>query len=345
MVRAVDEMTWREADGPEAAARFPAAGSAFLTPWWWRTMQAAGLADGEEALFLVAGDSDRPRAMLALRRRAGGGLDGLSGPYTCLFAPLLAPGMAADEIQGLGAALAPWLRAAPARFDALAGGAAWLVPFLAGLRAGGLRALRFDHFGNWHEAVGGRDWAAYLADRPGPLRETIRRRTRGDGGTEFATVAGGAGLDGAIAEYEEVYARSWKEPEPFPRFNARLMREAAAGGALRLGLLRREGRAIAAQIWLLQGGTATVVKLAHDEAFKALSPGTVLTARMTRHLIEADGISELDYGRGDDAYKRLWTGARRQRIGVVLVSPFRPAGAAAMLRHGAGALARRWRRR
>ena len=333
-------MSWHEAADPAAAGAFAAA-SPFLMPWWWRTMQAAGLGPGETARFLVAGDPARPRAMLALRAGPGGRLDALSGPYTCLFAPLLAPGLDAGEIAELGADLAPRLRAAPARFDALDPEAPWLAPFLAGLRQGGLRALRFDHFGNWHEPLGGRDWAAYLADRPGPLRETIRRKLRRSAEAGFSVVAGGGGLDGAIADYEDVYARSWKVPEPFPLFNARLMREAAAAGALRLGLLHSGGRAVAAQIWLLAGGSATVVKLAHDEAFKPLSPGTVLTARMTRHLIEAEKVSELDYGRGDDPYKRLWTTGRRQRIGVVLASPWQAAGAIAIARHAAGAALRR----
>jgi hypothetical protein len=336
-------MNWHETAAPDAAALLPDTGSPFLMPWWWRTMQSAGLASGEEARFLVAGDPARPRAMLALRCGPGGRRDALSGPYTCLFAPLLAPGLTADEIAGLGAALAPYLRAAPARFDALDPAAPWLTPFLAGLRRAGLRALRFDHFGNWHEMVRGRDWASYLADRPGPLRETIRRKMRRTPEAEFAVVAGGMELEGAIAEYLDVYARSWKVPEPFPHFNARLMREAAAANTLRLGLLRSGGRTVAAQIWLLAGETATVVKLAHDEAFKPLSPGTVLTARMTRHLLEVEKVAELDYGRGDDPYKRLWTAERRQRIGIVVANPFQPSGALAIARHAAGALLRQSR--
>ena len=68
-------------------------------------------------------------------------------------------------------------------------------------------------------------------------------------------------------------ATSWKEPEPFPRFNAELMRQAADVGALRLGVLRHEGQAIAVQLWVVHDGEAAVLKLAHDEAFKPISPG------------------------------------------------------------------------
>ena len=144
-----------------------------------------------------------------------------------------------------------------------------------------------------------------------------------------------------MAAYEDVYARSWKVPEPFPAFNGVMMRHAAAAGALRLGILRAGGTAVAVQIWLVANGLATVVKLAHDEAYKSLSPGTVLAARMIALLIDGERVEELDFGRGDDAYKQLWTTRRRQRIGLVLADPRRPGGLLALARHGAGWVKRR----
>ena len=79
-----------------------------------------------------------------------------------------------------------------------------------------------------------------------------------------------------------------------------------------------------------------MLKLAHDEAFKAHSPGTVLTALMLRHLLDQEHVAAIDFGRGDDAYKQGWATQRRQRIGLLLVNPWRPAGAATLLRHIAG---------
>jgi CelD/BcsL family acetyltransferase involved in cellulose biosynthesis len=57
---------------------------------------------------------------------------------------------------------------------------------------------------------------------------------------------------------------------------------------------------------------------------------------MLRHLLDAEHVVELDFGRGDDDYKKTWVGQRRQRIGILLVDPLRPSGAAAWLRHTAG---------
>jgi hypothetical protein len=59
---------------------------------------------------------------------------------------------------------------------------------------------------------------------------------------------------------------------------------------------------------------------------------------MLRHLLDREGVAEIDFGRGDDAYKTGWAGYRRQRIGIALATPWRPGGLAAILRHGVGRL-------
>jgi CelD/BcsL family acetyltransferase involved in cellulose biosynthesis len=61
---------------------------------------------------------------------------------------------------------------------------------------------------------------------------------------------------------------------------------------------------------------------------------------MLRHLFAEGGLESLDFGRGDDAYKRLWTSERRQRIGVMLANPLHPAGLALVGRHAVGRLRR-----
>ena len=279
-------------------------------------------------------------------------MSGLTTPYTVLYQPLTAPGLDAAGLRAVGGALGRACRAwSTLRLDALDADWPGLDPLLAGARAAGLVAQRFDHFGNWYEDVSGRGWDEYLAGRPGDLRETIRRKTRACArdprvslemvrAPDAAPDAPSDALGSAIAAYEEVYARSWKEPEPFPRFGPGLMRAAARAGALRVGVLRVNGRPVAAQYWTVCDGAATVLKLAHDEAFKSLSPGTVLTAHLIRGLLD-EGVSGLDFGRGDDGYKRAWAGRRRQRVGVLLINPRRPAGLAALGRLAAGGL-RRW---
>ena len=79
--------------------------------------------------------------------------------------------------------------------------------------------LPYDHFGNWYEPVADRSWDDYAAARPGALRQTIRRRLRRaerDPSIAVDVIDGPTGLEAGITAYEEVYARSWKKPEPFP---------------------------------------------------------------------------------------------------------------------------------
>ena len=316
---------------------------------WFATVLAEAMPAGARGLFLLCRTGQGPGVLFALRTLAGGaGLEGLSTLYSCLYQPLAAAQASPADLRAAGLAFGGFcLGWSTVRLDALDSGWPGLPPLLEGVRAAGLAVLRFDHFGNWHENVAGRSWADYLAARPGALRETIRRRlgqAEADARVRLETIDSTAGLEAGIAAYEAVYALSWKKTEPFPRFSAALMRAAAAEGALRLGLLRLDGRPIAAQYWVVAGGTATVLKLAHDTAARARSPGTVLTAAMIRGLLERDRIAELDFGRGDDAYKSLWAGSRRQRIGVVLANPRRPAGLLALARHRLGRPVRNWLR-
>jgi CelD/BcsL family acetyltransferase involved in cellulose biosynthesis len=321
----------------DAALLFEAAGahSLFCGRLWYHTVLAHALPPGGEPVFAVCRAGGRVAAifpLLLLRRERE--LQSLTTPYTCLWRPLLADPLPAELLRAAGAAFGRFCRSWPAvRLDALEADWPGLAPLLTGLREAGLAAKTFEQFGNWHEAVGGRSWQQYLHSRPGALRETIRRKLRRAAGeTTFAILRRPEELIDGIAAYESVYRRSWKAPEPFPGFNPALMRAAATSGLLRLGLLRSGAEAIAAQLWIVANGAASLLKLAHDEAFKLLSPGTVLTALMIRELIEGEPgcehVAELDFGRGDDGYKRLWASGRRRRIGLLLLNPRRPRGLA-----------------
>ncbi len=332
---------------PDAALALFGA-DAFSTSGWYASVAAAAMAPGARPCFHVAYRGEAVLGVVPMRRGADG-LSALTTPYTVLWSPLLAGGVPPADIVAVGRALGRRWRGWPCtRLDALDPDAAWLPPLLGGLRRAGLLPLRFDHFGNWRLGVAGLGWDAYLAGRPGELRTAIGRRTRrllqGEG-ARFTLVDGPDGLEAALAAYDRVYAASWKEAEPYSRFNPTLMRAAALSGGLRLGVLHLGDVPIAVQFWLLHDGGAGcwagVQKLAHDEAHRRWAPGTVLTALMVRHLLEQDGAAALDFGRGDDPYKRSWTGERRQRVGVVLAAPWRAAGAVQIARHWAG----RWRRR
>ncbi len=324
------------ADLPEdALALFGA--DAFSTRAWYASTVAAALAQDEVASFQLVRHGERTAAIFPMLR-AGRRLSALTTPYTCLWQPLLVPDA---DLMAIGTTLAPiWRRSGVVRLDCLPAEAAWLPGLVRGLASGGLHALPFEHFGNWHVRVADLDWPAYVDGRPGQLRSAINRQVRRlmKQGATFTLTHDEGGLEDAIAAYETVYAASWKEKEPYPAFNATLMRATAADGTARIGVLRLGGAPIAAQFWLRHGGWAAVLKLAYDETHRALAPGNVLTALMIRQLMEQERVTELDFGRGDDAYKQAWTGQRRSRIGVLVAAPTTQAGALAIARHQAGRL-------
>jgi hypothetical protein len=329
----------------------PATGDLFASRLWYDTTLAHALPAGAEPVLAAT------EAVLLPLLRVKGRLRGLVTDYSLAWRPLPAPGAGAAALREAGRALGRALRLGPpVLLDAMDAAAPGLDALLGGLRAARLLPVRFAHFGNWHERFpAGITWAAYLAARPPALRTTIARKlARAGREMRFELLAApGPALEAGIAAYEDVRARSWKPWEPFPDFDRALMRALAAEGALRLGVLRAraDGRPVAAQYWALdrggEGGArrALLLKLAHAEESRAASPGTALTALMVRRLFEEDGVLELDLGRGDDAYKRLWVGWRRQRVGFVLADPLHPAGLLALARQAAGAARRRLLRR
>jgi hypothetical protein len=195
------------------------------------------------------------------------------------------------------------------------------------LELAGFGCERYFCFGNWYLQAPS-SWAGYLASREGKLRSTIKRmkqRLASEGGhVEIITSA--ADLERGIAAYEAVYANSWKVPEPSPGFVPGLMRLCAKRGAMRLGVVWLDGRAIATQFWIVAYGRAEIYKVAYDEAFKSHSPGTVLTAHLIQHVLEQDGVQEVDYLIGDDAYKKNWMSHRRERWGLVAYNRHSPLG-------------------
>ena len=236
-------------------------------------------------------------------------------------------------------------RYAVLHFEPLAADAALSDDLAGALRGAGLMTRRYFRFGNWYDDTRGLSFRDYLARRPAALRNTFRRnsaRLAGAGAVRLALVQDRGALADAFDRYEQVYAASWKRSEPYPAFVRRLAAALADAGALRLGLLYVDERPVAAQVWLVQRGRAILYKLAHDQAFDALSPGTVLTMRMLERLLDEEHIGELDLGAGDDAYKRLWATRRRERVGLVAFDPLTCAALWRWLATSPAACSRGW---
>ncbi len=206
----------------------------------------------------------------------------------------------------------------------------------AALRRGGWTVFLSPCDVNHILPVKGRSYADYMATRPGQLRTTLKRK----GGKIRVSIE--TAFDPASWEaYENVYAQSWKPHEGSPAFLRRFAEAEGAAGRLRLGIARVDDNPVAAQFWTVEGGTAFIHKLAHTEASKPLSPGTTLTAALMEQVIDRDCVSLVDFGTGDDPYKRDWMEAVRPRYRIEAFRAAWPQNWPAIARNTLRSLARR----
>lgn len=326
-------------------------------PELWQADEARDLflgADWFEALHASGFDAALPLQLL-LQRQADGrahclplvgtpaGLQSLSNYYSCLYGAI---GAGIPDWPALIATLRAQPGAARLRLQPLNAEDPQLAALEQGLRQAGYWVDRFFCFGNWYLPCRGLRYADYLQGRASQLRNTLargQRRLAREGGWAIEICRGEdeQQLARCLADYEAIYAASWKSAESHPAFIRALVRLAARGGWLRLGVLRLQGQALAAQLWWVKGGRACIYKLAYREEAGRYSAGTVLTAALMAHALEIDQVHEIDYLSGDDAYKREWMSERRERVGLLAFDPRRASGLLAAARHRIG---KTWRR-
>lgn len=287
---------------------------------WWRN-----LSETCEILPLiaVAGERDQ-RAILPLMRRQRT-IVGLGNWYTFRLAPIVTPD--ADR-AALLAELAADLAGQAPRITLEKLSEADAAELAAAFRRTGWLVWQQRCDSNHVLEVKGRSFAEYLSQRPGTLRTTLKRK----GGKVDVTIHRSFDSQ-AYGEYEDIYRDSWKPEEGSPAFLRRFAQEEGAAGRLRLAIGRHDGRAIAAQFWTVENGTAFIHKLAHREDAKALSPGTVLSAALFEEVIDRDRVRLVDFGTGDDAYKRDWMEEIRPRFRIDALRPAWPGNWPAIARN------------
>jgi hypothetical protein len=254
----------------------------------------------------------------------------LASWYTLRFAPVLAGETDPSLIQEL-------YRAVRQRFDRIS-----LHP-LGGekplLNAAGWRSFACRISTNWTIDLADRNFDSYWASRPSQLRNTVARRTR----SHPVRIVIHRRFDPlGWLDYEAIYAASWKPQEGSPPFLRALAEQEGAAGTLRLGIAYDiNGRPVAAQFWLVEGGVAMIHKLAHREDARAGSPGSLLSHAMFRDAIDEDRVTRIDFGLGDEPYKADWVDTPHPIVRIDAYHPASLRGLAGMGREIASRLARR----
>jgi len=312
-----------------------------FAPGWFANLETSVFADDPGVRYYVASLEGKTRAILPVKLVQCGRtrrVEALGNFYTSLYAPLLASETTeVDLIPLLETASRDHGTTHEMRFAPMDPAGAAYTATLSALRSCGWIPFRYFCFGNWFLRVSGA-WQDYLAQRDGQLRGLLKRKGKKflAAGGHMEIVADKMTVESAIQDYNAVYAKSWKKPEPYPQFIPTLVRWLASKGWLRLGIARLGDQPVAAQIWIVAHGKARIFKLAYDAAFAHLAPGTLLSAHLMQHVIEVDYVREVDYLIGDDPYKANWMSHRRERWGIVAYNPRTVLGAILLLREAMG---------
>jgi hypothetical protein len=274
-------------------------------------------------------------------------LSGLTNFYSTIFSPLVSgidhvgPGIRITA-RYLASERPAWdvIQMRPVEADC-----GFSVMWYEALREAGFWVDRFFCFGNWYLKVQDRSFRQYFEGLSSKLRKNIpqaqRRLLRRSGFSLRIFNGTEPDIGQAIEDFQAVYHRSWKRPEPYPQFIPEFMGLATRNGWLRLGIVRIGAVPAAVQLWTVAIGRASIYKVAYDEQFKKDSVGTVLSAAMMEHVIDVDRVAEVDYLIGDDPYKQYWMSHRRERFGIIGFNKRTPAGIIRASGHFGGRVARR----
>jgi len=198
----------------------------------------------------------------------------------------------------------------------------------AALTNAGFAVRRFPHFGNRYETFDTTSYEHYLKQRDTSDRKQFqnyqrkRRRLEKESALRVRIIAGAiTDIEQVAADYEQIHAASWKDVEAFEDFLPSLLREAASHSRLRMGVLYLNGTPVATEVGLLHDNRATMIKTAYDSRYREHSVGAIVMMDVIKHLIEVDRVREIDFGRDDQAYKKLWVPQQRERWAVVACNP------------------------
>jgi CelD/BcsL family acetyltransferase involved in cellulose biosynthesis len=184
-------------------------------------------------------------------------------------------------------------------------------------------------------------WEAYLAGVSKSHRKQLRRietRLLDTNRATLHSVRTEAELPAAWPTFVDLHQRRraalgekgcFASPR-FAAFHEEVARRFAANGALRLDLLQMDGKPAAAEYHFAGGGVAFAYQAGVAPELMEEEPGRTITVALIRRAIE-DGLSAIDFLRGDEPYKAHFRAVARPTTVVRIVAP----RAAARWRHRA----------
>jgi hypothetical protein len=298
----------------------------FSRPWFERL--ATAIFDDDHTMTLacvVTGNN--VMAILPLMKSAGNTWYSLKHRYTPSYSLLLAD----DDPQHILACLAQGLSQLPLKgllLEPVADKDSKLVGLQRVMESTGFSCERIFRQYNWIFRVQGQSYEDYMAARPAKLRNTISRKKRKlerEHGYDIRLFTGDE-VPQVMSDYYAVYSASWKANEQYVDFLDDIVASFSKAGWTRLGVLYIKGQPAAAQLWFVHHGKASIFRLAYDKAWRQYSTGSILTSFLMEYVIDIDGVEEIDFLTGNDAYKQDWMSDRRERFALSCVKTVKPVG-------------------
>ena len=284
--------------------------SPFSRPGWYAAWWEAFGDDGRFGVVALRGESGRLRAVAPLVRD-GAVTRSPSNEHTPRF------GLLAEDEDALAELSRIIFRLRQQRLSL------WPIdteaPTLAALRAAaeeaGYRTVERVELASPYRSLEGVAEAEALLDRK--MRKDLRRcrrRLEERGDLQVVVERGDGDLDAALEEAFDVEARGWKgaagtaigAADATRDFYASVARWAAERGTLRLVQLRLDGRTIAFEIDILEGGGLHSLKAGFDPEYAASSPGHLAAHAAVQEAIDG-GARSYELLGDAEPYKLKWT--------------------------------------
>lgn len=300
--------------------------SIFFSRPWFENLSSA-LDDGQAMLLACVMNGNKMMAILPLIKCGGNNFISLKHRYTSHYSVLLAD----EDQQQVLTCLVQGLERLPLRsllLEPVADNDSRLSGLQRGMEMAGYHCERLFRLYNWIYYVQGQSYEEYMAARPARLRNTISRKTRKldrEHGFEIRLFTG-IDVPQAMSDYYAVYTASWKANEQYADFLDGIVAGFSRPGWSRLAVLYVKGRPVAAQLWFVLRGKASIFRLAYDEAWKQYSPGSIVTSFLMEYAIDTDKVEEIDFLTGNDAYKQDWMSDRREHFALSCVKSVKSTG-------------------
>jgi len=305
----------------------------FSRPWFENV--AAALDD--DILLACVVDQNKVLGILPLERSDGSTWYSLKHRYTTHYSLLLAD----EDQQQVLSCLIQGLNQLPFKallLEPVADDDSRIVGMQRMMETAGYNCERLFRLYNWIYRVQGQSYEEYMAARPAWLRNTISRKKRKlerEHGFEIRLFTGDE-VPQAMSDYYAVYTASWKANEQYVDFLDSIVAGFSSPGWSRLAVLYVKGEGVngehvkeqpvAAQLWFVLRGKASIFRLAYDNAWKQYSPGSILTSFLMEYVIDIDKVEEIDFLTGNEAYKQEWMSERRERFALSCVKSGKPTG-------------------